>query len=343
MGVTSRASTALQRAILLVENDFEFRVPDADTILFVGEGTDSVVPPDDLKKVKVGTERPIDIASYAKTSGTLRTSRAISATTADSTTQKQTLSWLTRGFHVHSAPIESDEQIDNAAKDLSNKIRNELITFVLGVSSNLETWVEASKTTVLAAAPEIEGVTVETGMVAIDADTFFETLPVYMRKQALTGNFNLLTNVAFQQIINTHLKYGAANEKNMEQFMRGISPYYSNTIVPDSGNKIKGYCTPKGSTGLLWWVEADCKRGIMKDHLSYYEKTLVFKTLSGQKVSIPFGVMEQSEPRDRSATVSGGERAYHTEFGFYVDFAKVKLQSSVSGDTPITKLRSALV
>jgi hypothetical protein len=343
MGVTSLAATALQRAILMVENDFEFRVPDSDTILFVSEGTERVVPADQIQKLKTGTERPIDIASYVKTGGTTYTSRAITRDTADSTTQKQTLSWSTAGFHVHTAPIEHDEQIPNAAQDLSNKIKNELITCVQTISSNIETWIEASKTTHFATADEIDGVDVETGQISVNGATFFESLPVFMRKQALVGNFNLLTNVAFMQIMNEYAKYGAGNEKNIEQFMRGINPYYSDTIVPDAGNKIKGYCTPKGSTGLLWWVESDTRRNINKDHVSYYQKTLKFKTLSDKIITIPFGVMEQSGPKDLSSNIPGGQRAYNTDFGFFVDYAKVKLQSSTSGDTPITKIRSSKI
>lgn len=342
MAISTRSSTAFQTAILLIKNDFEQRVADADTISFVAEGTNQVVPESELQKIKTGTERPITIASYAKTDTTIRTSRAITATTGDSTTQSQTLSWVTKGFHVDSAPIESDEQIDNAAMDLKNKLMNGIRKFVLTVATDLETWLEASKTTVLAAAPEIAGITVGTGVIAVDHTKFFEALPVYMRKQALKGEFNLLTNVAFQQVMNEYLKYGGANDKNLEQFMRGIVPYYSNTVTPATGDKLKGYVTPKGSTGLVFWTEKDTTRGIDTPLLSYYNQDLTFNTLSGKTITIPFGVMETSGPKDLSAKVAGGERAYRTEFGLYVDYAKVKVQSSTSGDTPITKVTSLL-
>lgn len=343
MPVTSRAATALQKAILMINNDFEQRVADADTIAFVEAGTSQVVPEAEIRRVKVGTERVISIASYAKNSTTIRTGRAITASTTDSITMSQDLSWSTLGFHVHSSPIESDEQIDNAAMDLQNKLMNGIRAFVLSLSSNLETWLEASKTTVFATAPEITGITIGASSIDVDHSKFFEVLPVYMRKQALKGEFDFLTNVAFMQVMNEYLKYGAANDKNLEQFLRGVMPYYSNTITPAEGDKLKGYCVPKGSIGLLYWTEADAKRGINTPLLSYYEKTLTFNTLSGKRISIPFGVKEESGPKDMSGVISGGERAYNTEFGFYVDFAKVKVQSSTSGDTPITKVTSLLV
>jgi len=240
------------------------------------------------------------------------------------------------------APIESDEQIDNASMDLQNKLRNAIRSFVLNVSTDLETWLEASKTTVFATASEIAGITVGASSIAVDKASFFESLPVYMRKQALNGPFNMLTNVAFQQIMNEYLKYGNANDKNLIQFMGGITPYYSSTVVPAAGDKIKGYCVPTGSTGIVYWTERDAKRGINTDVVAYYEQPLTFQTMSGRTITIPFGVMEQSAPKDLSAKISGGERAYRTEYGFYVDYAKVKLQSSTAGDTPITKVTSLL-
>lgn len=342
MAIPTRSETAFQKAILMIQNGFEQKVADADTIAFVEEGTNQVVPAAELQRIKTGTERPISIASYAKTATTIRTGRAITATTGDSTTMAQTLSWVTRGFHVDMAPIESDEQIDNAAMDLQNKLGNAIRSLVLNISTDLETWLEASKTTVLATAAEIAGITVGTGTIEVDKASFFESLPVYMRKQALKGQFNLLTNVAFQQILNEYLKYGQGNDKNLIQFLGGITPYYSSTVTPAAGDKIKGYCVPTGSTGIVYWTEKDATRGINTPLLSYYQQNLTFQTLNGKTITIPFGVMEQSGPKDLSAKVSGGERAYRTEYGFYVDYAKVKLQSSTAGDTPITKVTSLL-
>lgn len=342
MALTTRAETAMQKAILMIENGFEQRVPDADTVAFIQDGTEQCVPASELLKLKKGSERPISIASYAKHSTTIRTARAITAATPDSTTMAQQLSWSTVGFHVDLAPIESDEQIDNAVMDFKNKLKSGIRSAVLDMTTKGNTWLEASKTTVFAAAPEISGITVGASSIDVLKTSFFESLPVYMRKQALTGDFDLLTNIGFMQIENEYKKYGAGNSQNLGQFLNGINPYYASSLVPAAGDKIKAYAKQRGTTGMVTWIEEDAKRNINTDVVSYYQQPLTFTTLNGKAITFNFGVMEQSAPKDLSARVAGGQRAYRTEYGFYFDYAFVKTQSSTAGDTPITKVTSLL-
>lgn len=153
---------------------------------------------------------------------------------------------------------------------------------------------------------------------AAQRDNLLSQISVIMNDNGLDdrGLIGLMSS-GFRGVLNEYAKYGANNDKNLQNQYGDIEAYISNTI-PHSTKRFAGYLSRKGSHGAMFALPPvfQLQESLRRDGVTH------FYQLDGQLPllgNIPVGVLEISSPLDNGSNNLGLAK----KIGLVVQWANV--------------------
>lgn len=318
---------------------FEDRQPSPGVVNAFQEGTEELVGRGQLENLRKSAERPVKVAVMNRFNGTIGNVRKLNPTPDTATSAFYTPSWFTVDFSFAQCEAKNAGNYIGSAEEFANLLRNEIYSAVLRDNTNsIEkrgvTFLEANKWTAPPAST-VKGVSVASGAYV----TTNEKLPILapaIFAELNMGDWDLMdiANIGSLGRQSEMMAYGAANEKNYKQFLDRMGYYLSSRIAVTATYDETHYVAPRGTLGLLNWVEFDARNRTPHFNGEYM-------VVQDPYFGFNWGVRMRQEAKDMSATYGTGyERVVVTQYDFAADFAFVKSYSSVAGESPIVKFNT---
>lgn len=338
-------ATIFQKGTSIATDTFkqdELRKPEMGIVKGFMEGTNRVVRADELTKMR-DPKRPVEVAVLKRFDPTIGTVRALDITPEQSQSAVVALNWFTRRFSLISVGAYNASNWFSAAQQLAFDLENNLRA-VYGTSGNslsayLVAFLESSINQALPATA-IPGLTVNgsNNKVTAAINDFYIKVPAYLREMQLQGPYHDFANVgAYAQEL-YRKTMGQYQNQNLSMLGSGFDTTFDTGIAPSGSDIELHYLAPKGTLGLLNWVEHDArsKSGGVTGEGSYEEGRFMFTWVDPFGTS--WGVLYTAKYKDLSGTYGVGfERVYVRQWDFAADFAAVKAYSSTSNRSVVVK------
>jgi len=198
------------------------------------------------------------------------------------------------------------------------------------LEKQLVTLLEASKYATPPAST-VDGVVSDSGAYILTAEDFLIKAPVIMEELDMVGPFQDMGNVGSMGRQRDNATYGRMNSRDVSQYMKDLTYYYSKNIAVEGAYEESHYLTQPGSLALLNIIEFDARNRTA--HASG-----VYDTYVDPIFGFEWGVRIVSDPSDQTSNYGAGqERAVEYRYDFAADFAPVIAYSSTSA-SPIVKM-----
>jgi len=331
------AATLLDQAIINSREGFkkyEHRVPKGEVIKAFLDYKDEVVPTSVMEAAKVSKRRPATIPVIKRGTTTVGTARAINPTPDRAETALVTPTWSTKTFSIAISPSVVNDNMIGFTELFNQRVYDSLIdVFFKGTNAlekQLVTLLEASKYATPPAST-VDGVVSDSGAYILTAEDFLIKAPVIMEELDMVGPFQDMGNVGSMGRQRDNATYGRMNSRDVSQYMKDLTYYYSKNIAVEGAYEESHYLTQPGSLALLNIIEFDARNRTA--HASG-----VYDTYVDPIFGFEWGVRIVSDPSDQTSNYGAGqERAVEYRYDFAADFAPVIAYSSTSA-SPIVKM-----
>ncbi|AXE16228.1 hypothetical protein DR864_00350 [Runella rosea] len=338
-------ATIFQKGTSIATDTFkqdELRKPEMGIVQGFMEGTNRVVRASELVKMR-DPKRPVEVAVLKRFDPEIGTVRALDVTPTQSQSAVVGLNWFTRTFSIVSVGAYNASNWFDAAQqlafDLENNLRAVYGTDSDSLSAYLVAFLEASINQALPAT-SILGLTINgsTNKVTAAINDFYIKMPAYLREMQLTGPYHDFANVgAYAQEL-YRKTMGQYQGQNLSMLGAGFDISFDTGIAPSGSDVELHYLAPKGTLGLLNYVEHDArsKSGGVTGEGSYEEGRFMFTWVD--PFGMKWGVLFTGKYKDLSGTYGAGfERVYVRQWDFAADFAAVKAYSSTTNRSVVVK------
>ncbi|OOG19136.1 hypothetical protein BWD42_04080 [Sphingobacterium sp. CZ-UAM] len=325
--------TKLLDAIIDVKNrkfrNWETRLSRYGALSAFIDNTDLLLPKSLVENTRKSPGRPQKIPVLDKMNVEVIDKRSCNIVGNNGVSKLATLSWVTKGFEIVTAPAINAGNMISLEEDYAHQLLNGLIAVFAALDTAAANALELNKATSLAAT---DLATIAAGAYQMDINDIYFYMEAIMEKNDLYGPY---LDVANTESIASWKKYwesfGLANEQNKAGVADRYVPYRSNRVNPGATNSEVHYFAAEGSIGIFNWNHWEAQNNV--DFGNGTKVTIKEDPVQGLK----WAVTEKTECRDLSATHGPGYEATMVKSEQWIaDFSFVSAYSS-DNKTPIIK------
>jgi hypothetical protein len=249
-------------------NKPEFKYKPSAALSVFMKNTDFLVPASERERAwnqKTSDSMTVSTYNLEKQTVAVGSARAAAHTgavgdsgTADVTytTYSRPFKWSIKraGLNVFDTAEMVAAQVRSAAIDLHSAIETALMSYLNTNKSQV----------VVSATPQSgqwDGTNYIFGVLAADADQYFQYIKTFMGEQYYGGSFEVINNVRAQAQAAFTAQQGQGNATNLGWQFNGLNTVASTELANASGYDWMSYIIPEGTIGILPWIPTENRNG----------------------------------------------------------------------------------
>ena len=294
--------------------------------------TPNIISEAEIVKARGNAARATKIPVLQKISFTPGSVRTCTPETKYSTSALVTITWATlfNGFHMIPSQYENNEV--GYIEDFKHKLQQLELQWAKTIEAAIYTKLDAVKSTTFTAdgSPfDFTGSVIQ--IPAAYTKTYLDELYASLMADDFSAPFNMVASPGVMPVNNFFANQGQANSENTAYQFGDYSFDYSNRVTKTTGARGTFFVMPKGSLGMLTWVDPDARRKAKIAEGNYWD------TFSMPMLGVDAGLHVLMACGDNGTEAGSGLEASVTEnFMFSMDYAFVTPYIS-AGAAPIFK------
>jgi hypothetical protein len=225
---------------------------------------DSIISGDLRNQALTSEGRNLDIPVMNKGGVTISNTRACTISASDSSSDLVRVTWRTLVGKVEMTPAQYATNELGYMEDLNKKIRETVEKFNTLVEAELETTLDANKTTVYGsplvgtgAKYELAGGAIQ--VVGDQSKLFFNDLEAINYEDDFYGTVRVAGSPSLMPYVNEYINQGGGNSTNLNFQFAGKNFGFTNRISAGAGKNASFYFMPDGTLGFLTRVDINAR------------------------------------------------------------------------------------
>ena len=331
------ANTVLNDAIIQVANDDEFkafegRLPQWQTLQVAKDDVEKLMPASVIESVIKSERHPAKIPVLDKYGATVITSRACTITPDIPVSDFAPITFNTVGFAASVSKMVNQDNYVSAGEELAWQLRMGWKAIFANLEAQAVAYLEANKTAVNAS-PTYGALVADAKQVTLAlSPDFYKNVPAIMFRNDHFGRTVDAANTEAMTLVDFIQRQGSNNATNLQyQAQPSNFDFRRSNFVTNGANVLEThYLFPKGSFGVLNWVDPDARNN------SRINEGKLMRMMKDPFFGFNWGVYYYKDCTDESAELAGLERTVKEFWEISADFS---FNSSYSSDTstPIYK------
>lgn len=285
------------------------------------------------------TGSTMEIPVINRADKSIKTTRDCNLTGGENTSNLVPLVWNPLAFEVSNVPAQYSNNEVKMQIDFDRKLRAKLQGMAEALDTACYARTEADRSQVVNSSfvgtGRKYGDLVANAIQVTDAQSqfFLNDMSTIMRENDFQGRYNVLSNTAFESLINLYSNQGSANATNSSFQFGAYDNYFSNRVTVDAANNYECFFMPMGTVGILFRVDRQALVSAAKGgETSGDGREFDVVQMPVGNHLIDMGVMKYTECGDQSATTGAATadltRALIEKWEFSFDYAIVTAYNS---------------